>query len=59
MGLHKENNAVLQIHFLPGRVSTCVGRGLPAALTLTSPGRAGLGGRVWGVAPGLLLFVPP
>lgn len=40
MGLHKENNAVLQIHFLPGQVSTCLGRGLPAAsLTFTSSGR--------------------
>lgn len=27
MGLHKENNAVMQIHFLPGQVSTCLGRG--------------------------------
>lgn len=26
MGLHKENNAVLQIHFLPGQVSSA-GRG--------------------------------
>lgn len=43
MGLHKENNAVLQIHFLPGQVSTCWGRDLPAAfLTLIS-----LEGIVW------------
>lgn len=28
MGLHKENNAVMQIHFLPGQVSTCFGEGL-------------------------------
>lgn len=30
MGLHRENNAVVQIHFLPGQV-----RGLPHPLSLT------------------------
>lgn len=34
MGLHRENNAVVQIHFLPGQV-----RGLPHLLSLTSPRR--------------------
>lgn len=42
---------MLQIHFLPGQVSTCLGRGLPAAfLTLTSSRRdsmAGVGGWPW------------
>lgn len=36
MGLHRENNAVVQIHFLPGQV-----RRPPHPLTLTSAGRGG------------------